>query len=134
MEQATRKSASHPPSPAFSVVLSMPPSLNNIYATVGNRRVKVLSYKDWRDMSAWVIAGARLPKIAGAVAIQIELPMKMRGDIDNRVKPILDALVTSKRIDDDRNVVSIYVAKTRNAADVLVTVASRSIVKIPVVA
>lgn len=114
------------PSLAFSVVLPMPPSLNNIYATVGRRRVKVLAYTDWRDMSAWIIAGAKLPRIGGAIAVQIELPMKMRGDIDNRVKPILDALVASKRVDDDRNVVSIYVAKTRNANDVLVTVNARA--------
>lgn len=112
---------------AFSVVLPMPPSLNNIYATVGRRRVKVQSYSDWRDVCAWVIAGGNRHHIGGAVAIQIELPMKMRGDIDNRVKPILDALVASKRIDDDRNVVSIYVCKTRNAADVLVTVSARGI-------
>jgi Holliday junction resolvase RusA-like endonuclease len=118
------------PPEAFSVVLPMPPSLNNIYATVGKRRVKVLAYTDWRHMSALIIAGSRVPYIGGAISVQIELPIKMRGDIDNRVKPILDALVASKRIDDDRNVVAIYVARTRNADDVLVTVSARSAQKV----
>jgi Holliday junction resolvase RusA-like endonuclease len=46
----------------------------------------------------------------------------MRGDIDNRVKPILDALVKSGRVDDDRNVAELYVRKLRASDLVLVTV------------
>jgi Holliday junction resolvase RusA-like endonuclease len=41
--------------------------------------------------------------VRGKFAVGINLPRKMRGDIDNRVKGILDALVSSGRIDDDRH-------------------------------
>jgi Holliday junction resolvase RusA-like endonuclease len=50
-------------------------------------------------------------RIAGPVAVAILLPRKMRGDIDNRIKPILDALVGSCRIDDDRNVAKVTASK-----------------------
>lgn len=115
---------------SFWVLLPMPPSLNNIYATVGKRRVKIESYTAWQEQSAWVIAKEVSPRdfrIGGPVNVEIDLPHKMRGDIDNRVKPILDALVASGRIDDDRNVVSLHVTKGRQASDVLVTVSAASI-------
>lgn len=123
MGHPERESATAPPV-AFSVVLPMPPSLNNVYATVGKRRVKVQSYTDWRELCSWIIAGVppRDFRIGGPVTVQIELPAKMRGDLDNRIKPILDALVGSKRIDDDRNVKAIHAIKTRDADDALVTV------------
>lgn len=91
----------------FDVEIPMPPSLNGAYANVaGVGRVKVTKYRQWR-VAAELIIRASIPnakRIAGKVNVHILLPLKMRGDCDNRIKPVLDALVASDRIDDDRNI------------------------------
>jgi Holliday junction resolvase RusA-like endonuclease len=46
----------------------------------------------------------------------------MRGDADNRIKAILDALVDSGRIDDDRHVTTITVRKNAPGKEALVWV------------
>jgi Holliday junction resolvase RusA-like endonuclease len=109
----------------FSVEISMPPSLNNAYRNVpGKGRVKDEAYASWMNDAVKILA-ALVPahqRIAGRISVSIVLPEKMRGDIDNRVKPILDALVKSGRVDDDRNVAELYVRKLRASDLVLVTV------------
>ena len=93
--------------PKFDVELPMPPSLNGAYANMpGVGRVKVSSYRKWQDVAVAMIR-VSIPaakRIAGTVNVHILLPLKMRGDADNRIKPVLDALVKSGRIDDDRNI------------------------------
>lgn len=93
--------------PRFDVELPMPPSLNGAYANMaGVGRVKVSSYRSWQDAAVAMIR-VSIPaaqRITGPVNVHILLPSKMRGDCDNRIKPCLDALVKSGRIDDDRNV------------------------------
>ena len=91
----------------FDVELPLALSLNGAYANVsGVGRVKVSTYRKWQDAAVALIRvsvpAAR--KIGGAVNVHILLPSKMAGDADNRIKPVLDALVKSGRIDDDRNV------------------------------
>ena len=91
----------------FDVELPLPPSLNGIYANKqGFGRVKVSKYRQWQDAAVEMICLAipTAKRIAGPVNVHIQLPLKMRGDCDNRIKPILDALVKSGRVDDDRNV------------------------------
>ena len=68
--------------------------------------MKVSSYRKWQDAAVAMIR-VSIPtakRIAGPVNVHIQLPSKMRGDCDNRIKPILDALTKSGRIDDDRKV------------------------------
>lgn len=110
--------------PQFDVEIPVPPSLNNIYENLSPHksrktgkvitgRRKSNEYEAWKIAAAWEIARA-VPaekRIAGPVTVAILLPEKMRGDIDNRIKGALDALVASGRIDDDRNVVQVTAAK-----------------------
>mgnify|MGYP006935480895 CR=1 FL=1 len=109
----------------MSFTLPVPPTLNHMYANVpGRGRVKSRRYTAWRSLAVGLIlvqakGGVRM---GGKIAVTINLPSKILGDIDNRVKPILDALVTSGRIDDDRHVQRITVEKTRTEADVLVSI------------
>ena len=121
----------------FQVLLPMPPSANKMFANVAIRRanangklprgrVKTKAYRDWRKAAVLTIfAHVRADqRIGGEVAVTIELPTSSRIDIDNTVKPILDALVASNRIDDDRNVRRLFVWRQRTLADVLVSVES----------
>ncbi len=96
----------------FSVDLPMPMSVNNLFFNVpGRGRVKTKAYENWQQAAALtIVAAVRADqRIGGRVSVKIELPAKCRLDIDNAVKPILDALVRSRRIDDDRNVASLTV-------------------------
>ena len=110
---------------AFTVEIPVPPSLNNAYF---NRRqggrVKTKAYKDWCAAAGWAIkAGVKADdRVAGAFRVSINLPRHMNGDIDNRVKGILDALVTSGRIDDDRNMEELRVQRRHDGDGALVHV------------
>jgi crossover junction endodeoxyribonuclease RusA len=107
----------------FDFWLPMPPSLNNAYENfrarnkktgrMVTRRRKSDEYALWQTNAKALIAHLVKPerRIAGPVCVAIALPEKMRGDVDNRIKPILDALVASGRIDDDRNVIEVSAGK-----------------------
>ena len=107
----------------FTFWLPMPPSLNNAYENFSarskktgrmvTRRRKSDEYAKWKTNAALLIEENVAPymRISGPVCIAIALPEKMRGDVDNRIKPILDALVASGRIDDDRNVIEVSAGK-----------------------
>ena len=70
-----------------------PPSVNSLFANVGRRRVKTRAYLAWRRAAEWELASQyRGQEIIGRVSVSIQLPMKTRGDADNRVKATLDAL------------------------------------------
>lgn len=118
----------------FTVTVGVPPSLNNAYV---NRRLR--SGKTIRVLSA----EARAYKLATAAAIKlavrspdlivrsafkvlIELPVKMRGDCDNRQKILIDSLVASGRVPDDRHMVECTARKClgENVARVTVEVAA----------
>lgn len=98
----------------FTVLLPVPPSVNRAFRNVaGKGRVKTRDYRQWRrnavlSIFAQVTASRR---IGGRVRITINLPSKTKGDIDNRIKGLLDALVDSRRIDDDKNVAQITVRR-----------------------
>lgn len=91
--------------------LPIPPSSNNMFVNRRGGRTISGDYHRWREAAGWTLKALRLPKIAGKVAIEIELPAKMRGDIDNRIKPLCDLLVTHGLIDDDRHVWKITVER-----------------------
>jgi len=54
----------------------------------------------------------------------VELPKKDAADLDNRLKPSIDCLVASGRIDDDRNVVEIVARKSLDKDFARITVRS----------
>lgn len=98
----------------FTVELLPPPSVNEAYRNVRKKgRVKTAAYKRWCDYACAAIKGrvTHDQRVGGKFAIAINLPKKMRGDIDNRVKGILDALVNSSRVDDDKHMEELHVCR-----------------------
>ena len=87
------------------VKLPLPPSLNNSYVNSPKGRFKSADARAWAQHAALILKlkMAGLPKVSGPWAALIALPQKMPGDCDNRVKPLLDALVASGRVSDDRH-------------------------------
>lgn len=79
------------------VLTDPPPPLNNMFVNIpGKGRVKSHRYREWRRMSMWELTEQRLKHKASAitrkVAVSIHLPKATRGDVDGRVKGVLDAL------------------------------------------
>lgn len=81
----------------------LPPSTNSLFANVvGRGRVKTTRYRRWRDSAVLAICTAtpRPGRMAGPCDVAIYLP-PFSGDIDNRVKPCLDAAVAAGVLADD---------------------------------
>lgn len=104
--------------------LPLPPSTNGLFVNgwVGKkgakklRRIPSKPYKAWREVAGWALKSQDHWHIGGAVNVAIYLPAKMQGDVDNRIKAVLDLLVKYDRIDDDRNVRSLSVARSEKVA------------------
>ncbi len=95
-----------------SVEIPVPPSVNDMFRNVrGKGRVKTAAYADWLGHAGWVLRSQNPSRIGGRVVLVLSVErMSKSADIDNRVKAILDLLVTHGVIDDDRNVVGFAVA------------------------
>jgi Holliday junction resolvase RusA-like endonuclease len=84
------------------LTIQAPPSANRLYRNFGGRMVKSPVYRAWKDAQADAIAhqlgGAR---IDGHFRCSIVLP-KSRMDLDNRAKPLLDAMQQGGAYRDDK--------------------------------
>ena len=102
---------------AVVVHLPLAPSTNNLFINVPRRgRVPSTRYKTWRQAAGWDLESQQPHAIAGPVDVEIALPIKMQGDIDNRAKAPLDLLVTHKLIDDDARVMRLVIYRDASLA------------------
>lgn len=79
----------------ITIYLPIPPSVNKSWAPVrtktGARMVKRAASREWANAARWeVVAQRDGQQISVPFEATIVLP-KLRGDIDNRVKQLLDA-------------------------------------------
>lgn len=93
--------ASAPVLSGIVLTLPVPPSLNNAFVNTHRGRVKSAGYKAWLRVASAEAMMQRQRRIAGRYDLAVLLPRSMRGDIDNRIKPISDLMVTLGLIDDD---------------------------------
>lgn len=83
--------------------LPVPPSVNSLYANVpGVGRITSRRYKQWQTEAGWQILIQKPKRIFGPYILSITVPQKMRGDIDGRLKAIIDLLWKQRVTDDDR--------------------------------
>lgn len=90
----------------FRAAIPMPPSLNNAFLNVpGKGRVRSGAYKAWADEAGWMVKARRNGAISEPVSVAIDIrPANKRAfDLDNRVKPCLDILVSCGVLSDDSN-------------------------------
>jgi Holliday junction resolvase RusA-like endonuclease len=88
----------------ISVNLPTPPSVNRLWCSGRGRVFRSKAYLDWiRAADAELMASRQMPKrrIEGPFAAHITLSRKVRGDVDNRVKGLLDFLQSREVIRND---------------------------------
>lgn len=92
-------------SPAVWYMLDFepPPSVNAMFYS--NHR-KAKRYRDWQEYFGWRLARAKVPTFSGPYQIDLVLTKQVRGDVDNRLKALLDTLVKFGVTPDDKHCVS----------------------------
>lgn len=99
--------------------LPVPPSANRLHVYAGQGRRAISSdYRRWRHEAGWLIQ-ARRPKhsIDGPYTLEIIVPQRLRGDVDNRAKPTADLLVEHGVTSDDRHMQSVSVRRDAALTD-----------------
>lgn len=105
----------------LSFSIDVPPSVNNLFATVGKLRRKTPTYLRWIEGAGYFInVQMRRPENVAAGGVPGTMPVRVRlgvpsniskafRDLDNMIKPVLDVLVTMRILagDDMRYVRSV---------------------------
>ena len=107
--------------PEVSLRLPVPPSVNQLYGNRRGCRYKTKRYRDWLlqaglyHVAQWRKTGELYGQ--GAYIVHIRIPQKLRGDADNRIKPILDFLVSRSVTDDDKHCQKVTCERDPNLTD-----------------
>ena len=91
----------------ITFTLPEPPSVNHFKSYAPNGRpFSNKRYSAWKKAAGWELASQRVTqpgrKLLGAV--QIEIIFARNGDLDNRIKPLLDLLQEMRVYENDRQV------------------------------
>ena len=107
-----------------AIVLPMPVSVNRARVPSRGRLISSSEYRDWKTAAAWRVRVSGVRASAYPVAVEIEVhTTNARRDVDNVVKPCLDALVAGGALDDDNIAhVSAITVRARRAHTESVTV------------
>lgn len=104
---------------ALALTLRLPPSVNALYRNVARvGRVKTAAYRAWINAAHYsIIAQASPPRLVEPpYYVAIRLPMRMRGDVSNRIKAIEDACVKAGVMVDDSRVYAVTVRRDNTIA------------------
>lgn len=87
------------------IILPFPPSVNGMFGNKkngkGRGRYVMTKYKKWRADASEALFRQGIRPIVGRCIVHIDLDDKRQGDCDNRVKAILDVLVTHGTLSGD---------------------------------
>jgi Holliday junction resolvase RusA-like endonuclease len=112
---------------SITLKLPVPPSTNNLFVNGKRGRFKSQRYKDWvLEAHSW-LKQQTCGVVIGAYLVEITLPEMIRGDIDNRIKPISDFLVTEGVTPDDKHLWKVSVERNPNVEPGWCHVTARSI-------
>lgn len=76
--------------------LPIPPSVNHLFVTRGNRRFKSELYREWlRSVDAPLRRLARPTRFPVAIEVTVFGPINWSRDLDNLLKPLGDAMVAT---------------------------------------
>jgi len=107
--------------------IPMPPSMNNIWNHIGDRRVRTEAYDKWKTEAGWMIRAQKIMAFSNPVSVDIRVErLNGQSDIDNRIKPVLDLLQDLQIIPNDNLVICVRCRwwQTRGGAKVAISEAS----------
>lgn len=115
---------------SLTLTLPVPPSANDLFdgGRKTKRRFKSQRYKDWEaeaESSLWEQKPFGL--VIGAYEVGITLPEMMRGDIDNRIKGLVDFMAQKGLTPDDKHLWKVSIRRDPNVPPGKCHVAARSI-------
>lgn len=92
--------------------IAPPPSANKIWRNVNGRTLKSREYRRWLDLATWEIRIQQIgPALEGPAVVSMSLRRpRANADIDNRIKPVLDALESGGALVNDKQVTCITAA------------------------
>ena len=96
----------------LSLTLPLPPSVNH-YKKISINGVpySIKAYRAWKNEAGWLLK-SQMMKVAHKKLIDdvtVAIVFERRGDLDNRVKPLLDLLVECGVMQDDKQVIRLLV-------------------------
>lgn len=99
------------------IVLPLPPSVNELFveARKGAYRGRAPSpqYARWKDAAGKALEAHEWPEVSPPYAVSISVNINHQGDIDNRIKAVLDLLVKHKVITGDQWINTLFVRRDR---------------------
>lgn len=99
----------------YSLFLPYPPSVNTYWGFNGNRRYLTPKAKEFKHKVAirTAVAGCKLGLSRIVISITLHPPDKRIRDIDNVLKPLIDALCQAGAFDDDSQVDSLSITRDK---------------------
>jgi Holliday junction resolvase RusA-like endonuclease len=113
---------------ADSATVPCPPSTNNLFRTVGVKRYRTKEYNAWSELAVPLLATIRPPKeFPVEVVVRVTGKLNVQRDLDNLMKPLLDALVSAGVLaeDDVRHVTGLDAKYKATGGEPIATVSLR---------
>ena len=112
--------------PVCRLLLPIPPSTNKLFVNKRTGgRAKAAAYKAWLAEAGWEIKLQRPPALhpplVTCLRVLIEAPLGQNRDLDNAIKPILDALVKMGVIVDDSLVDDLQIIRRGDSGKAMVS-------------
>lgn len=86
----------------MTIRLPIPPSVNSAYANIpGVGRIASKRLKAWKKEAGWQVLIQKPQRVIGTYNLTITVPQKMKGDLDNRLKGVIDLLCELRVTPDD---------------------------------
>lgn len=105
--------------------LPKPISTNSLWRTTkGGGWYLSPAYKAWRTEVGLLINANRVGRVSGPYALTVNVSHKWRGDLDNALKALSDALQEHGVIENDRLCQSIHIRRSEGVAGMSVLVVS----------
>jgi crossover junction endodeoxyribonuclease RusA len=95
--------------------LPWPPSVNHMHISTGKARFRSKAYVAFCGLVANIVEREKIPANGSkrlTIAIWLHAPNRRKVDVDNRAKPVLDALQRAGVFDDDEQVDELHIYRS----------------------
>ena len=107
--------------------LPLPPSTNNLYISVGKKRIVSPKYRAWREEAGEMLIAQKPRSVLGDydLWLYVEWPDKRKRDLDNAIKAVSDLLVSHQLVEDDSRCQALPIYRSIQGRECTVRVCER---------